>query len=214
MRPLGKRKINVVEMYIPKHFLTNDQPEMLAFMREHNFATIITARESLPPVATHLPFIIKTEGEDVLLISHFARANPQWEDISDHQVLVIFNEPHAYISPKHYDKVSNVPTWNYFSVHAYGSGRLLLAEEESYEVLNGMIQDFEPEYQKQWDELPAEFRSKMIRGIVAFEIRVTGLQGKKKLSQNRTDEERARIVTALAASDNKNERDIARYMKT
>src|SRR4051812_37753472 len=101
-------------MYIPKINLIGDQEEILGFMRQFSFATIVTAKDNLP-VATHLPFIVSVDGDQVTLTAHFAKANNQWADIENNQVLVIFTEPHAYISPKNYDKELNVPTWNYLS---------------------------------------------------------------------------------------------------
>ena len=74
---------------------------------------------------THLPFIVKNVNEGIVLASHFAKANREWNDTEENTVLIIFSEPHAYISPKHFEKELNVPTWNYISVHAYGKGKLL-----------------------------------------------------------------------------------------
>ena len=87
-------------------------------MRQFSFATIITAENSFP-IAPHLPFIVAVNDELVMLTSHFAKANQQWRDIETSQVLVIFSEPPAHISPRNYEKALNVPTWNYISVHAY-----------------------------------------------------------------------------------------------
>jgi transcriptional regulator len=152
-------------------------------------------------------------NEDILLTSHFARANKHWEDIEDNTVLVIFSEPHAYISPKYYDNELNVPTWNYISVHAYGRGKLVTETESTFDVLRATINRYETSYEKQWDRLPEEYKSKMVKGIVAFEVLVTDLQAKKKLSQNRTDSERQRIIDGLATSGGTNEQLVSIYMK-
>jgi len=72
-------------------------------MQRYSFATIVTVKDSVP-TATHLPFLVKeTEGQ-VIISSHFAKANPQSADIIDNRALVIFTEPHAYISPKNYER--------------------------------------------------------------------------------------------------------------
>lgn len=199
-------------MYIPKNFLVTDREETIGFMRQHSFATIITAKENFP-TATHLPFIVSTNGDNVTLTAHFAKANEQWKHLSDSQVLVIFNEPHAYISPKHYDKELNVPTWNYFSVHAYGHGQLITDTEQTFKVLEATINNYEADYKHQWDGLPEDYKLKMVKGIVAFEVIVTDLQAKKKLSQNKTGQEQLRIIETLSKSNNSNEREIANYMK-
>lgn len=198
-------------MYIPKNFLTTDREEMIGFMKKYSFATIITAKDNFP-TATHLPFLVSAKGDTIMLTSHFAKANEQWKQIAENKVLVIFSEPHAYISPKHYDKELNVPTWNYFSVHAYGQGQLITDTEKTFEVLEATIENYEIDYKQQWNRLPEDYKLKMVKGIVAFEVILTDLQAKKKLSQNKTNTEQMRIIETLSNSDNSNERDIAEYM--
>lgn len=199
-------------MYIPKNFLTTDKEEIIAFMKQYSFATIITAKDNFP-TATHLPFLVSTKDDNIMLTSHFAKANDQWMQIGENLVLVIFNEPHAYISPKHYDKELNVPTWNYFSVHAYGKGQLITDTDKTFEVLEATIENYEIDYKQQWNRLPEDYKLKMVKGIVAFEVILTDLQAKKKLSQNKTTAEQMRIIETLCDSDHNNERDIAKYMK-
>ncbi len=199
-------------MYVPKHFLTTDGEEIVSFMKQYSFGTIISTKDNFPS-ATHLPFLISVKEDKIILASHFAKANTQWENIAENQSLVIFSEPHAYISPQHYDKESNVPTWNYFSVHAYGQGQIIADPVQTFAVLEATINAYEPAYKKRWDGLPEEYKSKMIKGNVAFEIVITDLQAKKKLSQNRNDAEKERIIESLSSSSNQNERDIAKFMK-
>jgi transcriptional regulator len=199
-------------MYIPKNNLITDTEEIIAFIKQFSFATIITAKDDYP-TATHLPFIISTRNDKVILTSHFARANEHWKEIEGGTNLVIFREPHAYISPKHYDNLLSVPTWNYISVHAYGRGRLITDTEETFAMLEKTIMAYEEEYKQQWDHLPVDFKVKMQQGIVGFEIEVNDFQAKKKLSQNKTHAEQQRIMKDLANSPNSHERQIAEYMK-
>lgn len=198
-------------MYIPKVNAATDKEEIVDFMKQFSFATIITSKDNVP-VATHLPFLVSQRDDKVILTSHFAKANKHWEMLVDQQSLVIFSEPHAYISPKNYDHELNVPTWNYISVHAYGNGKLITETEQMIEVLEATIDTYEIAYKQQWNSLPEDFKSKMVKGIVAFEIVVTDLQAKKKLSQNRTDTEREKIIDTLSKSNDSNERSIADYM--
>jgi transcriptional regulator len=164
------------------------------------------------PVATHLPFIVSEKDDKIILKSHFAKANPQAVDSIDTRILVIFTEPHAYISPKHYEKVENVPTWNYIAVHAYGRYTLLEGEDKKDALLKETIKYYEADYLKQWDNLPDSFKTNMMKGITAFEIVVDELQAKSKLSQNKTQKEINSIVKELGNSENTNEKDIADYM--
>lgn len=175
-------------MYIPNNFLTVDQDEIVAFMKAYSFATIINAKANLP-IATHFPFIVSIREDQVILTSHFARANSQWKDLQDNKSLIIFSQPHAYISPSHYEKELNVPTWNYIAVHAYGDAKLISDEQSTFDVLEATIKNYEAGYKKQCDNLPLDYRVKLVKGIVAFEVTITDLQAKKKLSQNKTEKE-------------------------
>jgi len=200
-----------VTMYIPKFNTFPNKQEVISFMRKYSFGTIITSVNNLP-VATHLPFLVDERDDQIIISSHFAKANPQALDVDDHTNLVIFTEPHAYISPKNYPKEAEVPTWNYIAVHAYGKARLLQGEEEHLNLLERTIKNYEAEYFDQWQKLPHEFRSKMIKGIVGFEIVVNDLQTKSKLSQNRSEVEKENIIHSLSESPSESEREIAQYM--
>lgn len=199
-------------MYIPTHYKQNDKDEIRQFMQRFSFGTIITAVNGLP-VATHLPFLIEASGDDIKLLSHFARANKQWQDITQQPVLVIFSEPHAYISPTHYEHVQNVPTWNYMAVHAYGTAQLWSEPSRVHHLLEQTINTYEPGYLAQWKSLPESYHEKMIKGIVAFEINVTELQAKEKLSQNKKETERASIADALMSGGHSPEKWIGEYMQ-
>jgi transcriptional regulator len=198
-------------MYIPSFNKFEDQQEAVAFMQRYSFATIVTVKDGMPS-ATHLPFLVKQRDDKIILLSHFAKANPQSADIINNNALVIFIEPHAYISPKHYEKVESVPTWNYLAVHAYGKCVLLDGEENKAALLKETIQYYEADYLKQWDSLPNTFKKNMMKGIVAFEIVVDNLQAKKKLSQNKMEKERESIINELNNAENSTEKDIAAYM--
>jgi len=199
-------------MYIPSFNSFTDEKEITAFMQRYSFASIVTVVDG-SPFATHLPFLVKEENDKVFLYSHFAKANPQAKSITDSISLVIFTEPHAYISPSNYETEKVVPTWNYIAVHAYGKAVLLEDTDRKAALLKHTIETFEAGYFKQWEGLPEEYRSRMMNGIVAFEMEVTDLQAKKKLSQNRSEIEKNNIIHSLENSSNTNEREIAEYMK-
>jgi transcriptional regulator len=198
-------------MYIPSFNTFPDKQEVISFMQKYSFGTIVTSVNNLP-VATHLPFLIDQKDDQVIISSHFAKANPQSKDILNSDILVIFTEPHAYISPKNYEKDANVPTWNYIAVHAYGKARVLQTEQEHLDLLERTIKNYEADYYNQWMQLPVEYRSKMIKGITGFEILVTDLQAKSKLSQNRSATEQHNIINSLGKSESDSEREIAAYM--
>ncbi|MGJ1237511.1 FMN-binding negative transcriptional regulator [Sphingobacterium multivorum] len=199
-------------MYIPSHFQFQDNAEKIAFMKRYSFATIVTVKDNLP-IATHLPYFIDDLSDKLLLSSHFAKANEQHKYIEENISLVIFSEPHAYISPANYDKRESVPTWDYIAVHAYGKAKILEDETAKAAVLEQMIHFYEEDYMQQWENLNDKFKKGMMKGIVGFEIEITDLQGQKKLSQNKTETEKHRIAQNLSKSINMEERVIADYIK-
>ena len=182
-------------------------------MQKYSFGTIVTS-ENGRPIATHLPFLVQKSDDGILISSHFAKANPQSYSIADKEVLIIFSEPHAYISPRHYENEQSVPTWNYISVHAYGKCQLIEEYAFKFNLLERTILNYEKAYQEQWGRLSSDFKEKMLKGIVAFEVEVTELQSKNKLSQNKSLAERQSIIEELSASSNSNEVQLAEYMKS
>lgn len=181
-------------------------------MRTYSFATLVTAKANRP-IATHLPFTIVEKEGKLTLSSHLARANVQWKKMEQLEALVIFTEPHAYISPGLYDKKESVPTWNYISVHAYGKVRIVHDQKEVFDLLESMIDTFEADYRNQWNELSSTYKTNMAKGIVAFQVDVTELQAAEKLSQNKTDEERQRIKENLSKSPNSMDQLLSGYIK-
>jgi transcriptional regulator len=199
-------------MYTPPVFIEDDPDNLLTFMRRYNFATLVTS-ENGPPEATHLPFIIERRGDKFILLAHMARANPQWRQFTEKEVVVIFSGPHAYVSPLLYKDKENVPTWNYVAVHAYGTVKTFETVDENLTLLEKMMAEFDPAYFKgNWREIPEEYKTKLAGAIVAFEIEVTDLQGKKKLNQNKPGEDALRVIEAFEKGS-AGEQEIARYMK-
>jgi transcriptional regulator len=200
-------------MYIPAFFAETDVKALLAFMREFNFATLVSAEKDYP-TATHLPFIIEEHEDKLVLAAHMAKANPQWQELGDKDALVIFHEPHAYVSPLLYTDKLNVPTWNYVAVHAYGKVKILETVEENIALLEKLMAIFDPQYfATNWQEIPYDYKVSRSRAIVAFEIEVTDLQGKKKLNQNKPGADAQNVIAAFEKSESKNEQRIARFMK-
>lgn len=201
-------------MYVPLHFRFSEHADIVAFMRRFNFATIVTQVKGLP-FATHLPFVIEeTAAGEVRLLAHFAKANPQWKTLEEQTALVIFSEPHAYISPLLYEKEQNVPTWNYVAVHVYGKANLITKPESAFELLEKQMQTFEGEYLAQWERLSQDYKNAMVKGIAAIEMTVEKLEAKSKLSQNKTVQERENIIMHLAQSSDTTAREIGEMMKS
>ncbi|MEI7554665.1 FMN-binding negative transcriptional regulator [Candidatus Chlorohelix sp.] len=186
-------------MYIPKSFEENDLPELHAMMRRFNFATLINTNEGAIQ-ATHIPFMLdETKGTYGMLRAHIARANPQWQEFNEGvEALVIFQGPHAYISPSWYEAHPSVPTWNYVAIHAYGIPRLLEGYDNLHPMLDSLVHKHEQHYPHPWAmDLPEDYMQNMVKGIVGIEIEITRLEGKYKLSQNRSEKDRRGVISAL-----------------
>ncbi|MES2765069.1 MAG: FMN-binding negative transcriptional regulator [Bacteroidota bacterium] len=198
-------------MYIPNLYREDDRKFLKSFMRQFSFATLITS-ENETPIATHLPFVIEERDEKIILTTHMAELNPQWKSFKN-RTLVIFQEPHGYVSPTLYEKKVNVPTWNYIAVHAYGIPKILEGNALKIEVLQKMFQSYEAAFKTQWEELPEKYKSALLQEIVAFEIEVTEIQGKQKLSQNKTFKERENIINNFEKSGDGAAKSLAGFMK-
>ncbi|HYM77230.1 MAG TPA: FMN-binding negative transcriptional regulator [Candidatus Dormibacteraeota bacterium] len=187
-------------MYIPEHFRIEDRATAVAFMRANPFAILVSTTND-GPFATHVPVILRESQDHLLLRGHVAKANPHWRYLEEQpNCLTIFHGPHAYISPTNYNTRETVPTWNYGAVHVYGSARTYSAPEQLLEMLHDLIPTFEAAYGEQWASLSEVYRTRMLSHIVGFEIAVTKLETKFKLSQNRTKEEQQHIIDSLSSA--------------
>ncbi|MGB0887673.1 MAG: FMN-binding negative transcriptional regulator [Vicingaceae bacterium] len=198
-------------MYTPKHYKNENINDAIAFIERFNFGVMISTKSD-KPIATHLPFVVSKKNNKIILTSHFAKANEQAIDIEEKEILTIFSEPHAYISPKFYDKKQNVPTWNYIAVHTYGKVEIIRDEKNVFLVLEQMISNFDSAYLKQWNDLSFNYKSKMAKGIIAFKITIDEIQFKEKLSQNKTEKERQKIISNFSKSNSLHEKTIAEFM--
>lgn len=203
-------------MYSPKFNLVHDRGLLLEVMRGHSFATLFGplsgASTDQPAVATHLPLVIKDEGEHGLIEGHFAKANPHWRALAGRETLVVFAGPHSYVSPSLYIEELSVPTWNYIAIHAYGTLSLVEDDPCKEALLADLIAANEPAYLDRWHALPDGFRRTMLAGIVGFRILIGRIEGKFKLSQNRKPEERRNVHDAHAAGS-PDQRALARWME-
>ncbi len=185
-------------MYIPEHFRVGDRAAALAFMRANPFAILVSSTGD-GPFATHVPVVIRENGGHLTIRGHVAKANPHWRYLKEQPTcLLIFHGPHAYISPGNYETRENVPTWNYGAVHIYGNARTYSAPGDLLNMLHDLIPTFEAAYVEQWDSLSEAYRSRMLRHIVGFEIAVTRIETKFKLSQNRTRQEQQNVIDSLS----------------
>lgn len=184
-------------MFIPASFRISDRDTLFEFLERYGFATLVSTDSTGVPFATHVPLLLdRTAG---VLLGHIARANPHWELFGDHESLAVFHGPHAYVSPTWYTVAPAVPTWNYAAVHVYGVPTVINADRTA-DVVDRLVSKYESHRPTPWTgELPEEYHRRLLAGIVGFELPLTRIEGKFKLGQNRSTEDRAGTVGGLRA---------------
>jgi transcriptional regulator len=187
-------------MYRPDHFRVEDLAEMHALMRARPFATLVSSAAS-GLYATHLPTVLKRDGEFGAIECHLARANPHWKDLAaGGEALMIFHGPDAYITPNWYATKAEtgkaVPTWNYIAVHAYGKPQVMQDKDWLRRHVEELTVQQEAGEAHPWKvgDAPESYIDVMLRGIVGFRFDIARLEGKWKMNQNR--ELRDRVTTA------------------
>ena len=195
-------------MYSPPYNQVEDRVELVEFMRANSFPILVTgAGGNL--VASHLPIHIRESGERIVIDMHMAKNNPQWQEFFDDEVMVVFHGPHAYVSPRWYEEKERVPTWNYAAVHAYGIPKIVADRKAKHAAQRQLVATLDPQWLPQFDALRQEYVDMMLEGIVNFEIGVTRLETRWKLSQNRSRREQELIAAALEKSSDSSARTLA-----
>ncbi len=177
-------------MYIPKYFEITDKEKALSFIKSHAFGQLISMVDGRL-FSSHIPFYY--EEKRGVLVCHIARKNPQWKNIEEQEILVTFQGPHDYISPSWYES-PGVPTWNYQAVHVYGSAELITESGRLKDIVNKLTEIYESSFEFPW--VP-EYKEPMLTAIVGIEIKITEIQCKYKLSQNRSERDRRQVIDQL-----------------
>jgi transcriptional regulator len=193
-------------MYSPTYNQLENRAELVEFMRANAFALLVTGTGGTLH-ASHLP--VRVHEAPLLLDMHMARANPQWKEFFDDEVMVVFSGPHAYVSPRWYEEKERVPTWNYAAVHAYGVPKMVDDPARKLASQRELVETYDPQWLPKFDALRKEYVDNMLNGIVNFEIRVTRLDARWKLSQNRGRREQELIAAELDRSDDSTLRALA-----
>jgi transcriptional regulator len=184
-------------MYVPKHFAVDDLASQHALIESCDFGVVVSAgADGL--FATHIPLLLRRdEGRLGALYGHVARSNPHVKLLGS-EALVVFSGPHGYVSPTWYsDRTTNVPTWNYVAVHCTGTA--VAVDRDQLAHLSEMAEKYEGARANGWStrELKSEIAEMMPRGVVTFRMEIARIEGKAKLSQNKSREERVRVIEGL-----------------
>jgi len=195
-------------MYQPAHFAEHDADKLLALMKAHPLATLVRGGAAL--AADILPLEVDRVGDGWRITGHVARANPLWREADGQPVLLLFQGPQAYVSPNWYPSKAvhgkAVPTWNYTLVQAHGTLRAIQDPAWLHALVTRLTQRHEDGRPLPWhvSDAPADYLDAMLEAIVGIEIEVTQMEGKFKLSQNRSADDQAGVVLGLAADASQN----------
>ena len=206
-------------MYVPAHFKEDRVAVLHAAIRKYGFGTLVTSSEQ-ELEASHLPMLLDPEPAPFgTVLGHVAHANPQWQRVKPgFQALAIFLGPNTYITPSWYPTKQQtgkvVPTWNYLAVHAYGKISFFDDPAELRTHVGKMTDAHEMPRDAPWavGDAPADFVDNMLRAIVGFKLRITRLEGKWKMSQNRPEQDVAGVLAGLAREDGDGHRPVAEIM--
>jgi len=191
-------------MYVPAAFAEDRIPVLHAAIREYSLATLVTlTADGL--LASHLPLMVEPGPAPYgTLIGHFARPNPQARDAMG-EALAIFLGPEGYVTPRYYATKRQtgkvVPTWNYAAIHAYGTLRFFDDRDRKLDIVTRLTDQHEARHAAPWavSDAPDDFIDVMLKGIIGFELTITRLQGKWKMSQNRPEIDRVGVIDGLRA---------------
>lgn len=205
-------------MYVPPAFREDDLAALHGTMRQVRLANLVTASAD-GVAATPLPlFLVAEEGRYGTLYGHLARANPQWKQSPTGDALALFMGPDAYVSPSWYASKQEhhkvVPTWNYVAVQAYGPVEFFEDADRLLDVVTRLTNLHEQPRASPWavTDAPETFIRAQLRGIVGLRLPITRLEGKRKMSQNRSEADRQRVAAGLADSDRPSEREAAKLI--
>lgn len=202
-------------MYTPPAFREDDPTILRQIMRGARLATLVTATPD-GILATPLPLILdETEGPHGVLHGHLAKANPQCRTPPIGEALALFSGADAYITPSWYPSKAEhgkvVPTWNYEAVHAYGPIEFFDDEARLHEAVTRLTRLHEGERDQPWavSDAPEPFVRAQLKGIVGIRLPIARIEGKRKMSQNRSEADRQGVVLGLQESRRESDRIVA-----
>ena len=200
-------------MYKLSYFTEQDPAVVLAFMKAYPFA-VVTAAGKDYPVATHLPLAIEEIESKMVFTGHIMRNTDHHKAFTNNdRVLVIFNGPHCHVSAGWYPNPHLASTWNYISVHA--KGRIsFVSESETMKIIEDITIKYEgAESGSSFQNIPEEYKERLVKAIVGFTIQVDSYENVFKLSQNHNEETKESIVSHLEARGDDNAVAIALEMR-
>lgn len=200
-------------MYTPKTFLVTEQSVLFDFIEEIQFGKLITSRKGKIDISSIPFFLDREKGE---LLGHLAKENSQWQTLMlADDLVVLFEGPHGYVSPAWYSQPDGVPTWNYVNVEVAGKAETIKTEADSLLVLQKLTEASESRYGEGWSifDLNESVMKTMLKQIIFFRIKIKSIEGKAKLSQNRSKMDRVGVIQKLSTSDDTQLQALSQWMR-
>ncbi|MCW4384696.1 FMN-binding negative transcriptional regulator [Salinibacterium sp. SYSU T00001] len=194
------------------HYIMKDPEEVKRLIRENPWATIVS-NTAKGLVASHYPVVLEEDRDEISIVSHVGRPDDRALELGQHEVLVIIQGPHGYVSPSWYGDGPAVPTWNHVTAHLYGTPEIL-SDEENWRVLTELVHHFE-------DSVPhpkllednEEYGRKIVSGTAGFRLVVTRFEARAKLSQDKPDVVVDSVIDNLAHGEHYSSTELAAEMR-
>lgn len=194
------------------HYIVTDPEEVKRLIRENPWATIVS-NTAKGLVASHYPVILEEGRDGISIVGHVGRPDDRALELGEHEVMIIIQGPHGYVSPSWYDGEPAVPTWNHVTAHLYGIPEVL-SDDENWKILSDLVQHFEhklPEPNLLEDN--EEYGRRIVSGTVGFRLLVDRFEARAKLSQDKTDEVIGNVVAELTDGENYAHPELAAEMR-
>ncbi|TCP49933.1 PaiB family negative transcriptional regulator [Tamaricihabitans halophyticus] len=182
-------------------YAASSTADEIQLVRQNPFALVVSSASAGAPAGTHVPVILPPDREpldswqEVTLLGHMARVNPQWQDFAaSPRVLLVFTGPDGYVSPHSYGYTPAVPTWNYAAVHITGTVELIEGAAATLEVMESTVHAMESRREPSWSMASSREKfASLVEHVVAFRVQVRTVQSVFKLSQDMPPEVRERV---------------------
>lgn len=198
------------------HFVLDDRDEIRRLIRENPWMTIVSSPPGRSIVASHYAFLLDeaaSTGDEIVLIGHVGRPDEQAHELGQHEVLIVVQGPHGYISPSWYEPGDIIPTWNHVTAHLYATPEML-SDDENLAALSALTDHFERRVaEPRGLHRDPEYSRRIARGTVGIRVRVTRVDARAKLSQNKTPDIVDRIIDALSGDEPYSHAALAREMR-
>jgi transcriptional regulator len=197
-------------------FAMTDADEVAALLRAHPWCTLVSHVPGRGIVASHYPVLVDEETEELTVIGHVGKPDERLHELGEHELAVIVQGPHGYVSPGWYGASPAVPTWNFVVAHLTGTPQIV-SQEENLRLMDVLVDFFEDHADEptrlHGTAANSDYAARIVGGTVAFRMKVDRFDAKCKMSQNKPDEVVDRVIEGLQSPGPFRNARLARYMR-